>query len=164
MLLNCGVGEDSWESLGLQGDPTLNPKGNQPWIFFGKTDAEVETAILWPLYAKSWLIGKDWCWERLRAGGDRDDRGWDGWMASLTYWTWVWANWEIVKHSEAYCAAVHRAAKSRTRLINWTKTTLSYVFLFVSISYIWTVISFRRGTLSDLFSVVDRVLGMASAH
>ena len=164
MLLNCGVGEDSWESLGLQGDPTLNPKGNQPWIFFGKTDAEVENAILWPLYANSWLIGKDWCWERLRAGGDRDDRGWDGWMASLTYWTWVWANWEIVKHSEAYCAAVHRAAKSRTRLINWTKTTLSYVFLFVSISYIWTVISFRRGTLSDLFSVVDRVLGMASAH
>ena len=164
MLLNCGVGEDSWESLGLQGDPTLNPKGNQPWIFFRKTDAEVETAILWPLYAKSWLIGKDWCWERLRAGGDGDDRGWDGWMASLTYWTWVWANWEIVKHSEAYCAAVHRAAKSRTRLINWTKTTLSYVFLFVSISYIWTVISFRRGTLSDLFSVVDRVLGMASAH
>ena len=33
-----------------------------------------------------------WCWERLRAGGERDDRGWDGWMASLTWWTWVWVN------------------------------------------------------------------------
>ena len=36
--------------------------------------------------------GDPWCWERLRAGGEGDDRGWDGWMASLTQWTWVWAN------------------------------------------------------------------------
>ena len=35
---------------------------------------------------------RPWCWERLRAGGEGDDRGWDGWMASLTQWTWVWAN------------------------------------------------------------------------
>ena len=37
-------------------------------------------------------LKRPWCWERLRAGGDRDDRGWDGWMASLTQWTWVWAS------------------------------------------------------------------------
>ena len=43
---------------------------------------------------KSWLIGKDWCWEGLGAGGEGDDRGWDGWMASLTRWTWVWASSE----------------------------------------------------------------------
>ena len=48
--------------------------------------------ILWPPDMKSWLIGKDWCWERLDAGGDGYDRGWDGWMASLIQWTWVWAN------------------------------------------------------------------------
>ena len=35
---------------------------------------------------------RPWCWERLKAGGERDDRGWDGWMASLTQWTWVWAS------------------------------------------------------------------------
>ena len=64
MLLNCGVGEDSWESLGLQGDP-VNPKGNQFWIFIGKTDAEAETPILWPPDGKNWLIGKD-----LDAGRD----------------------------------------------------------------------------------------------
>ena len=51
MLLNCGVGEDSSESLGLQGD-TVNPKGNQSLIFFGRTDAEAETPILWPPDAK----------------------------------------------------------------------------------------------------------------
>ena len=59
ILLNCGVGEDSWESFGQQGDPTVvNPKGNQPWIFIGRTDAGAETPILWPPDAKSQLIGK----------------------------------------------------------------------------------------------------------
>ena len=59
MLLNCGVGEDSWESLGLQGDPTIHSEGDQPWVFFGRNDAKAETLILWPPHAKSWLIGKD---------------------------------------------------------------------------------------------------------
>ena len=58
MLSNCSVGEDSWESLGLQGDQT-NPKGYQPWIFIGRTDAEARTPVLWPPDAKSQLIGKD---------------------------------------------------------------------------------------------------------
>ena len=57
ILLNCGVGEDSWESLGLQGDQTVSPKGDQPWIFIGRTDAEAP--ILRPSDAKSQLIGKD---------------------------------------------------------------------------------------------------------
>ena len=59
MLLNCGVGEDSWESLGLQGDPTSSSKGGQSWVFIGRTDAEAETPILWPPVVKSWLIWKD---------------------------------------------------------------------------------------------------------
>ena len=65
-------------------------KGNESWIFIGRTDAEAPT--LWPPDAKSRLIRKDRCWERLKAGGEGDDRGWDGWMASLTQWTWVWAS------------------------------------------------------------------------
>ena len=59
MLLNCGVGEDSWESLGLQGDQTSNTKGNQSWIFIRRTDAEAESPILWPPDVKSQLIRKD---------------------------------------------------------------------------------------------------------
>ena len=59
MLLNCGVREDSWESLGLQEDPTDNPKGNQSWMFVGRTECEAETPILWPPDMKNWLIGKD---------------------------------------------------------------------------------------------------------
>ena len=69
----------------------VNHKGNQSWIFIGRTDAETEAPILWPSDAKNWLIGKrPCCWERLKAGGEGDDRGWDSWMASLTQWTWVW--------------------------------------------------------------------------
>ena len=56
MLLNCGVGEDSRESLGLQ---PVNPTGNQPCISIERTDAETETPILWPPEAKSQFIRKD---------------------------------------------------------------------------------------------------------
>ena len=57
MLLKCGVGEDSWESLGLKEIQPVNPKGNQYWI--GRIDAEAESPILWPPDMKNWLIGKD---------------------------------------------------------------------------------------------------------
>ena len=63
--------------------------GNQPGIFTERTDAEAETSILWeePTHWKG-----PWCWERLRAGGQGGDRGWDGWMASPTQQTWIWAS------------------------------------------------------------------------
>ena len=85
MLLNCGVGEDSWESLGLQGD--------QPWDFFWRERC-------WNWNSSTLATSREelthwkglWCWEGLGAGGEGDDRGWDGWMASLTRWTWVWVN------------------------------------------------------------------------
>ena len=70
MLSNCGVGEDSWESLGLQGVKSVNPKGNQSWIFIGRTGTETKAPILWPPDVKSQLIGKDpdagkeWGWEK----------------------------------------------------------------------------------------------------
>ena len=65
----------------------VHPKGNQSWIFIGRTHAEAETPILWPL--THWKRPR--CWERLKAG-EGVDRGWDGWMASLTQWTWVSVN------------------------------------------------------------------------
>ena len=68
---------------------TVNPKGNQCWTFTGRTDADAETAILWPPDAKNWLTGKDSDAGKDRAGGDRDDIGWGGWMASPTWCTWV---------------------------------------------------------------------------
>ena len=70
----------------------INPKGKRSWMFIGRTDAEAETPILWPPNTKNWLIGRDWCWERLNVGGEGDDRGWDGWMASPAQWTWDWTS------------------------------------------------------------------------
>ena len=58
MLLNCGVGEDSWESLDSKEIQPVHPK-DQSWVFIGRTDVEAETPILWPPDAKSQLIGKD---------------------------------------------------------------------------------------------------------
>ena len=69
---------------------SVHPKGNQSWIFIGRTDVEAETPVLWPPDAKNWHWKRPWCWERLKVGGDGDNREWDGWMASLTWWTWVW--------------------------------------------------------------------------
>ena len=70
----------------------VHPKVNQSWISIGRTDAEAEAPVLWPPDAKNWLCKRPWCWERLEAGGKGDDRGWDGWMASPTLWTWVWVS------------------------------------------------------------------------
>ena len=70
----------------------VHSKGNQSWIFIGRTDAKAETPIVWPPDAESWLLKRPWCWERLKVGGEGDDRGWDGWMASLTLCSGVWAN------------------------------------------------------------------------
>ena len=57
-----------------------------------RTDAEADAPILWPPDTKNWLIGNDPVARRLKAEGKGDDRRWDGWMASPTRWTWVWAN------------------------------------------------------------------------
>ena len=81
-----------WRVSGSMEIKPIDLKGNQPWLFIGRTDAEAKAPILWPFDGKSWLTGKkSWCWERLRAG-ERADWVWDGRMASLTQWTWVWAN------------------------------------------------------------------------
>ena len=61
------------------------------------------------------------CRERLRAGGEGDDRGWDGWMASPTWWTWVWVNSESWWWTEAWRAVIHGVTKSRTQLSDWTE-------------------------------------------
>ena len=85
MLLKCGVGEDSWESRGLQGDPSIHPKGHQSWVFIGRTDAEAGTPIFWPPHAKSWLIGKDTNsgrdWGQEEKGTTEDEMaGWHHWL------------------------------------------------------------------------------------
>ena len=71
----------------------VNPKGNQSWIFIGRTDAEAEaplTLAIWCEELTHWK--RPWCWERMKTGGEGDDRGWDDWITSPTRCRWVWAN------------------------------------------------------------------------
>ena len=71
----------------------VNPKGNQSWIFIGKDwcwSWNSNTLATWCEELTHWK--RPWWWERMKAGGGGNDRGWDGWMASLTWWTWVWAS------------------------------------------------------------------------
>ena len=70
----------------------VHPKGNQSWIFIGRTDAEAEAPIVWPPDAKSWFIGKDRDAGKDWRQEEKGMTGWDGWMASPTQWTWVWAS------------------------------------------------------------------------
>ena len=70
----------------------VHPKGNQPWIFIGRTDAEAEAPILWPPDVKNWLTGKDPNPGKDLRQEEKGMTGWDGWVASPTQWTWVWVN------------------------------------------------------------------------
>ena len=102
----------------------VHPKGNQSWIFIGRTDAEAETPILWPSYAKNWFIwkdlyaGKDWRW-----GREGDNWRWYGWMTSLTQWTWVWVSskswWWTVRPGVLQSMGSQRVGDDWGTEMNW---------------------------------------------
>ena len=111
----------------------VNPKGNQSSIFIGSTDVEAETPILWPPDVKELIHWKKpWCWERLRAE-EGDDRGWDGWMASPTQRTWVWASsgrwWWTGRPGVLQSMGV---TKSQTWLSDWTELNAFYSVWHIS--------------------------------
>ena len=107
----------------------INPKGNKSWILIGRTDAEAKALILWPPESKNWLIEKDpAAGERLKARGEEGDRRWDGWMASLTWWTWVWASskswWWTGNPGMLQCMGSQ--SSDTTEWLNWTELSLGH--------------------------------------
>ena len=146
MVLNCGVGEDSWESHGdcKEMQPVL-PKEDQSWVsFIGSPSLEVLHWKDWCWYWNSSTLatwGKElthlkrpWCWERLGAGGEGDDRGWEGWMASPTRWTWVGVNsrswWWTGRPCMLQFMGSKRVGHNWATELNWTEEVM-YVLLIL---------------------------------
>ena len=107
----------------------VHSEGDQSWVFFGRNDAKAETPILWPPHAKSWLIGKDSDAGRdWGAGAEGDARGWDGWMASPTQWTWVWVNsrswWWTGRPGMLQFMGSQRVGHDWATELNWTELTI----------------------------------------
>ena len=117
--------EKTWEFLELQGDPTSPSKRNsflgvhwKDWCWSSNSN----TLSTWCEELTHWK--RLWCWERLRAGGEGDDRGWDGWMASPTRWTWVWVDsgswWWTVMPSVLQFMGSQRVGHDWVTELNWT--------------------------------------------
>ena len=109
----------------------VHSKGDQSWVFIGRTDAKAKTRILWPPHVKTWLIGKDSeCLEELGVGGEWDDRGWDGRMASPTRWTWVWVNsgswWWTGKPGVLQNMGSQRVRHNWATELNWTDACFAW--------------------------------------
>ena len=108
----------------------VHPKGNQSWIFIGRTDAEAEAPILWPPHVRNQLIGrdpnagKDWKKEDWKKeGGGGADRRWHGWTASLTWWTFAWATsgswWWTMRPGVLQSTGLQRVGQDWAAELNW---------------------------------------------
>ena len=126
--------EETLESpLDCKEIPPVHPKGDQSWVFIGRTDVEAETPILWPRDAMSWLVGKDpdagkdWGWQEkgmIQDEGDNTGEEDDtGWMASPTLWTWAWVS-SVIGDGQgglACCSPWGLKESDTTEQLKWTE-------------------------------------------
>ena len=107
----------------------VHSKGDQPWVFFGRNDAKAEipphTLATSCEELTHWK--RLWCWEGLGAGRKGNDRGWDGWMASLTRWTWIWVNsgswWWTGRPGVLQFMGLQRVRHDWATELSWTESS-----------------------------------------
>ena len=103
----------------------VHPKGDQSWVFNGRTDVEAESNTLATWRKELTNLKRPWCWEILRTGREGDDGGWDGWMASPTRWTWVWVDsgswWWTGRPSMLRFIGSQRVRHDWVTELNWTE-------------------------------------------
>jgi len=127
MLLNCGVGEDSWESLGLQGDQTIQSQGNQSWIFMEGLMLKLKLQYSDHLMRRTDSLKKTLILGNIEGRRRRHNRYWDVWMASLIWRTWVWASsgswWRTEKPGVLQSMGSQRIGHDWTTELNWIYKT-----------------------------------------
>ena len=125
MLLNYGVGEDTLESLGLEGDPTSPSWRSVQGVHWKEWSWSWNSNTLVTSCEELTHWKRPWCWEGLGAGGEGDDRGWDGWMASPTCWTWVWVKsgslWWTWRPGMLQFMGSQRVRHDWATELNWTE-------------------------------------------
>ena len=101
----------------------VHPKGDQSWMFIGRLKLKLQ--YFGHLMGRTDLLKKPWCWERVMGGGEGDDRGWGGWMASPTQWTWVWVDsgswWWTVRPGLLWFMGSQRVGHDWATELNWTE-------------------------------------------
>ena len=111
----------------------VHPKGDRSWVFIGRIDAEAETRVLCPPDEELTHLKRPWCWDGLKVGGEGDDRGWDGWMASLTEWRWVWINsgslWWRGTPGVLWSMGSRRVGHDWAAEMNWAESTYNIVWV-----------------------------------
>ena len=162
MRLNCGVEEDSWESLDCKEIQPVHSRGDQPWVFFGRNDVKAETPVLWPPHEKSWLIGKhsdagrDWGQEEK--GTTEDEMA--GWHHGLDGREFEWTPGDGDEQGGlACCSSWGRKELDMTEPLKWTELNwwltsalpvscfnlpLSIFFLIYDHFLTWITISFWK--------------------
>ena len=144
MLLNCGIGKTLESPLDCKEIQPVHPKGDQSWVFVGRTDFEAETPILWPPDAKSWLIGKD-----PDAGRDsgQEEKGTTedkmaGWHHRLEAHEFEWTpGVGDGQGGLACCDSWGRKESNTTERLNWTELIMNYLTGFHWINFMLSISS-----------------------
>ena len=154
MLLNCGVEEDPASPLDCKEVQPVHPKGDQSWCHWKYWCLSWNSNTLATWCEELTHLKRPWCWERLKAGGEGDDRGWDGWMASPILWIWVWVNsgswWWTGRPGVVWSMGSQRVRHDWVTELNWWGSQGKNTEVVYLSAFQWTTFCQNSPTMTRL--------------